>query len=87
MPTDSLPTPSTTPPANGIVDAPNPPDPGTVNPITTNPPVDPNPPAGSGTTTTDPNSSGVKTPEQVYEQLQQLQKLRQQQQQQSNTPQ
>jgi len=61
VPIDSIPTPSTTPPApTGIVDAPNPPPAGTVDPASPN---------------------GVKTPEDIYRQLQQL---RQQQQQQSN---
>jgi hypothetical protein len=40
VPTDSIPTPSTTPSTTGIVDAPNPPDPGTVNPAA--PSTDPN---------------------------------------------
>ncbi len=61
---DSVPTPSTTPPVSGIVDAPNPPDPATVNPATT---ADPNSP------------NGVKTPEQIYQQLQQLQRQHDQQ--------
>ena len=56
VPTDSIPTPSTTPPSAGIVDTPNPPDPGTVSPTATNP----------------DSPNGVKTPEQIYEQLQQL---------------
>ena len=52
VPIDAIPTPSTAPPAaTGIVDAPNPPLPGAVNPTT-------------------PNS--VKTPEDIYRQLQQL---------------
>jgi hypothetical protein len=59
---DSIPTPSTAAPApTGIVDAPNPPPAGTVNPLSPN---------------------GVKTPEDIYKQLQQLR----QQQQQSTTP-
>jgi len=65
VPTDAIPTPSTTPPANGIVDAPNPAPPGAVNPASPN---------------------GVKTPEDIYKQLQQLRALQQQQQQQSTTP-
>jgi hypothetical protein len=74
VPLDSVPTPSTTPPANGIVDAPNPPDPNTVNPADPNSPTTPN---------------GAKTPQQIYEQLQQLrqQQQQQQQQQQTTTPQ
>jgi len=64
VPIDSIPTPSTTPPApTGIVDAPNPPPAGTVDPA---------------------NPNGVKTPEDIYKQLQQLRQ--QQQQQQSNQP-
>jgi hypothetical protein len=74
VPIDSIPTPSTTAPANGIVDAPNPPDPGTVNPVTTNPPADPNQPS------TDPNAP--KTAEDYARELQKLQQQRQQQQQQ-----
>lgn len=67
VPTDSLPTPTTAPSTSGIVDAPNPPPPGTTtNPVT---------PAADGTTTaTSPN--GVKTPDQVYQQLLELQKAR-----------
>jgi hypothetical protein len=75
VPIDSIPTPSTTPPANGIVDAPNPPDPGMVNPVTANPPVDPNQPS------TDPNAP--KTAEDYAREMQKLQQQRQQQQQQS----
>jgi hypothetical protein len=64
VPTDAIPTPSTAPPAaTGIVDAPNPPPPGTVDPASPN---------------------GVKTPEDIYRQLQQLRQ--QQQQQQSTAP-
>jgi hypothetical protein len=63
VPTDSIPTPSTTPPASGIVDAPNPPPADAVNPAAPN---------------------GVKTPEDIYRQLQQLRAQRQQQQQSSS---
>jgi hypothetical protein len=63
--TDAIPTPSTTPPAaTGIVDAPNPPPPGAVDPASPN---------------------GVRTPEDIYKQLQQL-RAQQQQQQQSTAP-
>jgi hypothetical protein len=70
VPIDTIPTPSTTPPANGIVDAPNPPDPGTVNPANPTGPTTPN---------------GVKTPEDIYKQLQQLRQQQQQQQQPAST--
>jgi len=64
--TDSIPTPSTAPPAaTGIVDAPNPPPPGAVDPASPN---------------------GVKTPEDIYKQLQQLRAQQQQQQQQTPPP-
>lgn len=59
VPLDSVPTPSTTPPSTGIVDAPNPPPTGSTAPQPT-------------TDTTSPN--GVKTPEQIYQQLLDLQK-------------
>ena len=62
---DAIPTPSVTPPANGIVTYPNPP--------TANTAIDP--------ASTAPNE--VKTPEQIFEQLQ---KLRQQQQQTTTPP-
>jgi hypothetical protein len=80
VPIDSIPTPSTTPAPTGIVDAPNPPDPGTVNPVATNPPVNPNPPATDSTTPATPGAP--KTPEDY---ARELQKLRQQQQQQKST--
>jgi hypothetical protein len=80
VPIDAIPTPSTTPPANGIVDAPNPPDPGTVNPVTTNPPVNPNPPA-TDSTTPGTDSSTPNGPKTAQDYALELQKLQQQQQQ------
>ena len=70
VPTDSLPTPSTTTQTiPGIVDTPNPPDAGTVNPVTGTP--------ASGTPATGtPAADTPATPEDIYNQLL---KLRQQQ--------
>ena len=99
VPLDSVRTPSTTPSSNGIVDAPNPPTPGSDTaaamsgapagtPATTN--ISPD--ATSATTspgatnTTVPAAGGTLTPEQIFLQLQQRQIQQQQQQQQQQQP-
>jgi hypothetical protein len=76
VPINTLPTPSTVPPVSGIVDAPNPPPAGSTTAGFTNqtpPNNNPNtaPPATATTDQSSPN--GVKTPEQIYEELRQLQ--------------
>jgi hypothetical protein len=76
VPLNTLPTPSTAPPVSGIVDAPNPPPAGsTTAGFTSQTPPDNNPntapPATATTNQTSPN--GVKTPEQIYQELKQLQ--------------
>jgi hypothetical protein len=76
VPLNTLPTPSVAPPVSGIVDAPNPPPTGTTTAGFTNqtpPDNNPNtaPPATATTNQSSPN--GVKTPEQIYEELKQLQ--------------
>jgi hypothetical protein len=76
VPMSTLPTPSTAPPVSGIVDSPNPPPAGsTTAGFTNQTPADNNPnTAPPATTTTDQSSpSGVKTPQQIYEELKQLQ--------------
>jgi hypothetical protein len=81
IPLDSLPTPSTAPSPTGIVDAPNPPPPGSTTagftsqtPPDYNPnnpqPATQNPDPQNGTTTASPN--GAKTPQQIYDELKQL---------------
>lgn len=76
VPLNSLPTPSTAQPVSGIVDAPNPPPAGsTTAGFTSQTPPDNNPntapPATATTNQSSPN--GVKTPEQIYEELKQMQ--------------
>lgn len=76
VPLNSLPVPSTAPPVSGIVDAPNPPPAGsTTAGFTGQTPPDnkPNtaPPATPATVPTSPN--GVKTPQQIYQELLQMQ--------------
>jgi hypothetical protein len=76
VPLDTLPTPSTAPPVSGIVDSPNPPPAGsTTAGFTNQTPPDNNPnTAPPATATTDQSSpNGVKTPQQIYQELQQLQ--------------
>lgn len=76
VPLNTLPTPSVAPPVSGIVDSPNPPPAGSTSAgFTSLTPPDNNPntapPATATTDQTSPN--GVKTPEQIYEELRQLQ--------------
>jgi hypothetical protein len=85
IPLNSLPTPSTAPPVSGIVDAPNPPPAGSTtagftsqtppdnNPNTAPPATSPatTPPTATQTNQTAPN--GVKTPQQIYQELLQMQ--------------
>jgi hypothetical protein len=75
VPVSSLPTPSTTPSATGIVDAPNPPPAGsTTSGITSQTPqTNPNIPPNTATPNTTTSPNGVKTPQQIYEELRQLQ--------------
>jgi hypothetical protein len=85
VPTDAIPTPSTTPATAGIVDAPNPPPAGSGLPNPTTGATDTSGSNAAGTTTsTSPN--GVKTPQQIYEQLQQLIKQGQSQANTQSTP-
>lgn len=71
---DQIPTPSTAPAANGIVDSPNPPPAGTTaNPAGTS--ITTVTTASDGTTTsTTTTSPKAKTPEEIYQQLLQMQK-------------
>ena len=73
---DSVPTPSTTSSTSqGIVDAPNPPPAGTMNPVTNAPgtiTTPDSPTTGTPTTTSTPTPTGERTPEQIFQQLQQL---------------
>jgi hypothetical protein len=72
VPLSTLPTPSTAPPVSGIVDAPNPPPAGSTTAGFTSQTPSNNPnTAPHATQTSSPN--GVKTPQQIYEELQQLQ--------------
>ncbi len=76
VPLNTLPTPSVAPPVSGIVDSPNPPPAGSTTAGFTNqtpPDNNPNtaPPATATTNQSSPN--GVKTPEQIYEELRLLQ--------------
>lgn len=80
VPVNSLPTPSTAPPVNGIVDAPNPPPAGSTTAGFTSqtPNTNPNtaPPAttpAAGTQTNQASPNGVKTPQQIYQELLQMQ--------------
>ena len=85
IPLSSLPTPSTAPPVHGIVDAPNPPPAGsTTAGFTSQSPADNNPntaPAATSPATTPPTATqtnqaspnGVKTPQQIYQELLQMQ--------------
>jgi hypothetical protein len=80
VPVSSLPTPSTAPPVSGIVDAPNPPPAGsTTADFLNQTPPDNNPntaqPATATTNQSSPN--GVKTPQQIYEELKQMQQQQQ----------
>jgi hypothetical protein len=90
VPLSSLPTPSSAPPVSGIVDSPNPPPAGSTtagftsqtppdnNPNTAPPATSPatTPPTATQTTTqTSPN--GVKTPQQIYQELLQMQQPKQ----------
>ena len=75
VPLNTLPTPSTAPPVSGIVDSPNPPPAGsTTAGFTNQTPPDNNPNTAPPATATQPSPNGVKTPEQIYEELKQLQK-------------
>jgi hypothetical protein len=84
IPVNSLPTPSTAPPVRGIVDAPNPPPAGSTTagftsqtPPDNNPNTNPNTAQPASTspaaTTTQTSPNGVKTPEQIYQELLQMQ--------------
>lgn len=79
VPVNSLPTPSTAPPVNGIVDAPNPPPAGSTTAGFTSqtPNTNPNtaPPATTppATQTNQTSPNGVKTPQQIYQELLQMQ--------------
>ncbi len=76
VPLSSLPTPSVAQPVSGIVDAPNPPPAGsTTAGFTSQTPPDNNPNTAPPATATANQSSpdGVKTPEQIYEELKLLQ--------------
>jgi hypothetical protein len=80
IPVNSLPTPSTAPPVRGIVDAPNPPPAGsTTAGFTSQTPPDNNPNTAQpvstspAATTTQTSPNGVKTPEQIYQELLQMQ--------------
>lgn len=77
VPLNSLPTPSTAPPVSGIVDSPNPPPAGsTTAGFTSQTPPDNNPntaPPATANTTTQTSPNGVKTPQQVYQELLQMQ--------------
>lgn len=76
VPVSSLPTPSTAPPVSGIVDAPNPPPAGSTTAGFTSQTPNTNPntaPPATATTTDQSSPNGVKTPEQIYEELKQLQ--------------
>ena len=72
VPVGSLPTPSTAQPVQGIVNAPNPPPAGstTANFTSQTPNTNPN---TAPTTTNQSSPNGVKTPQQIYEELKQLQ--------------
>jgi hypothetical protein len=73
VPVNSLPTPSTAPPVNGIVDAPNPPPAGsTTAGFTSQTPPNSNP-NNAPPATTPPAANGVKTPQQIYQELLQMQ--------------
>lgn len=74
VPMSTLPTPSTAQPVSGIVDAPNPPPAGsTTAGYTAQTPVDNNPNTAPPATANQPSPNGVKTPEQIYEELKQMQ--------------
>jgi hypothetical protein len=75
VPLSSLPTPSSAQPVSGIVDAPNPPPAGsTTAGFTSQTPPDNNPNlAPPAATTNQASPNGVKTPEQIYEELKLLQ--------------
>jgi hypothetical protein len=77
VPLNSLPTPSTAQPVNGIVDAPNPPPAGSTTAGFTSqtPPKanSDNAPPAAGDTTTQTSPNGVKTPQQIYQELLQMQ--------------
>ena len=76
VPVNTLPTPSTAPPVSGIVDAPNPPPAGsTTAGFTNQTPPNSNPntaTARDGEQTNQTSPNGVKTPQQIYEELKQL---------------
>lgn len=74
VPLNTLPTPSTAQPVSGIVDSPNPPPPeSTTAGFTSQTPPDNNPNTAPPATATQASPNGVKTPEQIYEELKQLQ--------------
>ena len=75
VPVNTLPTPSTAQPVTGIVNAPNPPPAGsTTADFTSQTPPNNNPNIAPAANTTDQATpNGVKTPEQIYEELKQLQ--------------
>jgi hypothetical protein len=90
VPMSTLPTPSTAQPVSGIVDSPNPPPAGTTTAgFTSQTPPDNNPntaqPATATTNQSSPN--GVKTPQQIYEELRQLQQQKKANPQGSSAPQ
>ena len=90
VPMSTLPTPSTAQPVSGIVDSPNPPPAGsTTAGFTSQTPPDNNPnTAQPATATTDQSSpNGVKTPQQIYEELRQLQQQKKANPQGSSAPQ
>ena len=77
VPLNSLPTPSTAPPVSGIVDSPNPPPAGsTTAGFTNQTPPDNNPNTAPPATTDQSSPNGVKTPQQIYEELKQLQQTK-----------
>lgn len=89
VPLDTLATPSTTPPTAGIVDTPNPANAGVVNPIQQNAQAI-GAAAGNGQPVSAPAPdaslpAGAKTPEQIFQQLQQMRQQQQQQQSGSTT--
>ena len=73
VPLSSLPTPSTAPPVSGIVDAPNPPPAGsTTAGFTSQTPPNNNGNAAPPATATQASPNGVKTPQQIYDELMQM---------------
>lgn len=77
VPISDLPQPSTTPPANGIVSAPNPPPAGTLSNPATSVTTVTTQSNGTTTTVTTTKANGTETPEEVYKQLLALQAAQQ----------